>query len=189
MQHCLQKRKVPISLSVVLFWEVDGWQMGGVWWIFVFFFLKNLEGGLHGMGNHFPCQDASGKWRVSMRGFPPAEKIICHPGVDTAASWQGFRILKGSPKIFMSWEWVGCFSWMIFLGVILLVICVFSPGSLRKHHKFVFGYPTNPRHGRFKPRSELGRLEVGGGAGDGHPKLVGLGSGKPTPQKWRKHAA
>ena len=41
---------------------------------------------------------------------------------------------------------------------------------------------TQPkRHGRFKPRSELGRLEVGGG-GIGHPKLVGLESGKPTPK-------
>ena len=30
-----------------------------------------------------------------MRGFPPAEKIICHPGVDTAASWQRLSHFKG----------------------------------------------------------------------------------------------
>ena len=38
------------------------------------------------------------QWQV--KGFneriSPAEKISCHPGVDTAASWQRLRILKGS---------------------------------------------------------------------------------------------
>lgn len=165
--------------------------MGGRWVEFggflCFFSSKIWRFAWH--GNHFPCQDASGKWRVSMRGFPPAEKIICHPGVDTAASWQRLRILKGSPKIFMSWEWVGCFSWMIFLGVILLVICVFSPGSLNKNTTCLFSGTQPRRHGRFKPRSELGRLEVGGGAGDGHPQIGGFGIREAYPQKWRKHAA
>lgn len=58
----------------------------------------------------------------------------------------------------------------------------FLQAPLTKTPHVCFRVPNPKRHGRFKPRSELGRLEVGGGAGDGHPKLVGLGSGKPTPK-------
>ena len=82
---------------------------------------------------------------------------------------------------------------MMFFFVILLVICdvCVCVNFLRaplENTTCLFSGTQPKRHGRFKPRSELGRLEVGGG-GIGHPKLVGLESGKPTPQKWPKHSA
>lgn len=79
-----------------------------------------------------------------MRGFPPAEKIICHPGVDTAASWQRLSHFKGISQNLHVMRMGGLLLLDDFFGVILLVICVFSPGSLNKNTTCLFS-GTQPK--------------------------------------------
>ena len=187
MEHCLQKRKVPISLSVVLFWEVDGWQMGGVWWIFVFFFLKNLEVCMAWKSLSLPgCQ-----WQV--KGF---NERISPSWKNNMSSWcwhccilAGVSHFKGISQNLHVMRMGGLLLLDDFFGGDFACdLCVLLRAPLTKTPHVCFRVPNPKRHGRFKPRSELGRLEVGGG-GIGHPKLVKFGIREAYPQKWRKHAA